>query len=572
MAHTTNAAEVSTGPVPIVLGVTGHRDLREGDLPALTDEVRGIIETLRSKYPHTPLKLLSPLAAGADRLVAQVARKCGVGVIVPLPWPNGVHDALRHRTGDRQEFDDLFDRAEQTVELPLAEGVSARDIQQSDQARDKQYARTGAYIARHSQILIALWDGEDHPDSGTAQVVRWQQTGVAAPFAASIGLLDELENGPVYHITTPRANRSSEAKEVATVYRYPASDESDEVAANRFDKLWRHIDTFNASVAQASPALQAQSEQSRKWILSEDEWAAQPPPLRSLFDCFVLADAASIVFRDTTLRTLKGLFVMMLAALLCYEVYTHLFVDIWPLLLVYLLLLGGVSLWHRRSSRAELQAKYLDDRALAEALRVQCFWRMAGLSDSVVDHYLRNLRSELDWIRQALRATNLVHGGHQTAVAVGPDTLNVVRERWVEDQLKFFRKGATRDEEKQAWWHRRARWLFAAAAGLAGVQLVLHLVTGHLNHVLAVLVFVAIACSALCHEYAEMQAYSVQAKRYDWMRSFFETGHQQLQALIKAGKLAEAQAVIRELGQEALHENAEWLLQRRHRPLRPPQV
>ena len=31
--------------------------------------------------------------------------------------------------------------------------------------------------------------------------------------------------------------------------------------------------------------------------------------------------------------------------------------------------------------------KYFDYRALAEGLRVQIFWRIAGLRDSVADHY-----------------------------------------------------------------------------------------------------------------------------------------------------------------------------------------
>ncbi len=572
MTELINPADSAVGPVPLVLGVTGHRDLRDEDLPAIKTEVRNVFAGLKAKLRHTPLKLLSPLAAGADRLVADLALDCGVGLIVPLPWPEGVHDSLIHRTGDRQQFDDLLSRAEQTVHLPLADGLLPEDVRQSDSARDRQYGLTGAYIARHSQILIALWDGEDLPDSGTAQVVKWQQTGVAAPFAVSIGRLDELENGPVCHVITPRTSRPSEGQTVRTVTRNPATFQNEAEADRTCDELWRHIDTFNSDVTSGSSALAAQAELSREWILSEDEWASQSPPLKAMFDCFVLADAVSIVFRDTTLRTLKGLFLTMLTALLCYEVYTHLFVDVWPLLLGYLILLGGVFLWQQWSLRKELQSRYLDSRALAEALRVQCFWRMAGLNDSVVDHYLRNLRSELDWIRQALLAVNLVHGGHQSPAPADSESLTVVQSRWVKAQLKFFENGAARDEEKEGWWHRRSRWLFAAAAGLASVQLVVHLATHHLNHVLAVLVFVAIACSALCHEFAELQAYSIQAKRYDWMRSFFRTGNQQLEGLIKSSEYGEAQEVIRELGREALQENAEWLLQRRRRPIRPPQV
>ena len=48
--------------------------------------------------------------------------------------------------------------------------------------------------------------------------------------------------------------------------------------------------------------------------------------------------------------------------------------------------------------------------ALAEGLRIQIFWRLAGISDAAADHYLRKQRSELDWIRRAMRAHDLGPG------------------------------------------------------------------------------------------------------------------------------------------------------------------
>src|SRR5437773_400418 len=59
--------------LPLVIGITGHRDLRGEDRAALEQQVRGIFMDLRNRYPATPLYLLSPLAEGADRLVARVA-------------------------------------------------------------------------------------------------------------------------------------------------------------------------------------------------------------------------------------------------------------------------------------------------------------------------------------------------------------------------------------------------------------------------------------------------------------------------------------------------------------------
>jgi hypothetical protein len=48
--------------VPIVLGITGHGDVRETDLPRLRQVVASIFESFARCYHHTPLLLLSSLA------------------------------------------------------------------------------------------------------------------------------------------------------------------------------------------------------------------------------------------------------------------------------------------------------------------------------------------------------------------------------------------------------------------------------------------------------------------------------------------------------------------------------
>ena len=47
-------------------------------------------------------------------------------------------------------------------------------------------------------------------------------------------------------------------------------------------------------------------------------------------------------------------------------------------------LVAAYALW-LWSRRARYQTKYLDYRALAEGLRVQIFWRLAGISDAAAD-------------------------------------------------------------------------------------------------------------------------------------------------------------------------------------------
>ena len=87
--------DTSFEPLPLVIGVTGHRDLRETDIPLLKKALDNIFERLEDEDadPHhlpewlrqlmlgrldkrtgaTPMIVLSALAEGADQLVAQVA-------------------------------------------------------------------------------------------------------------------------------------------------------------------------------------------------------------------------------------------------------------------------------------------------------------------------------------------------------------------------------------------------------------------------------------------------------------------------------------------------------------------
>src|SRR6516225_11001210 len=77
--------------LPLVIGVTGHRDLREADVPRLETEVARVIAALRADYlqndAETPIIVLAALAEGADRLVARVALALGARLIAPLPMP-----------------------------------------------------------------------------------------------------------------------------------------------------------------------------------------------------------------------------------------------------------------------------------------------------------------------------------------------------------------------------------------------------------------------------------------------------------------------------------------------------
>src|SRR6187455_2878634 len=104
--------------VPLVVGVTSHRNLVPREADALRAAVREFLTQLQRDYPELPLVLLSSLAEGGDQLVAREALACGVKLVAPLPLP--VADCAEDfapgelRTG----FLELCGEAE-VLELPL---------------------------------------------------------------------------------------------------------------------------------------------------------------------------------------------------------------------------------------------------------------------------------------------------------------------------------------------------------------------------------------------------------------------------------------------------------------------
>src|SRR5207342_373532 len=66
----------------------------------------------------------------------------------------------------------------------------------------------------------------------------------------------------------------------------------------------------------------------------------------------------------------------------------------------------GVFWWHRPCRTEEHDHDY---RALAEGLRVQFAWCLAGLNRSAAAHYMERERNELEWIRSALSSLSMPH-------------------------------------------------------------------------------------------------------------------------------------------------------------------
>ncbi|EKO39307.1 MAG: hypothetical protein B193_1989 [Solidesulfovibrio magneticus str. Maddingley MBC34] len=575
----------SLGPIPIVIGVTGHRLLREADRPALMAAFSRILGQLRRDYPHTPFLVLSALAEGADRLAAWVALDfpgTQLGALLPLPPAEYLHDFA----GDdsRAEFQNLLDAAATRIVVSQPQGDTALDLRQPE-VRVRQYAKVGAAIVNNCHILAAFWDGLEGEPGGTADVVGYKLLGIP-PHLFCRTLLEPMETGPVAHIATPRQSRpATEATVAPGVVRWFFPDKAGKRdnpnpplgRQNNWDVL-HNIERCNQDI------LALRRDDPAAITNSLASLAASPPPealspdLQELAQRFAEADALANRHQRKTIFAFKALLVLGLLFVgeMQLEKSTVVagFGD--ALFMVVFVLAFGIY-W--LAKHGGWQQRFLDYRGLSEGLRVQFFWRAAGLDQCVADHYMRRQCGELDWIRQAIRGVTA--GSPPPLPASGP-WLAWVKTAWIDGQYRYFAGTPENGQEGSA--KREARRFarinkFAVPLAVAGSILTLLSKMGHAMHIslpgwlgqsCQLLGPLLLALAVAIKAYAETMAYKENSRRYEKMAFLFAQGRQAATELLLQDEQDQCRRVLLEIGKEALAENGDWLLQHRARPLKMP--
>jgi hypothetical protein len=168
------------------VGFTGHRDLgiANADCSAasgaetleqeLSGQISRVIADIRQAiksrgwgklYTDKPpiVKFISSLAEGSDRIGARCALEAGLPMLYCLPFQRDAYESDFVSAASKQEYRELLSASEAVFEI---------DFERNHPV--KAYFHAGRVMVDHSDILIAVWDGED-PDhiGGTAHVVDY---------------------------------------------------------------------------------------------------------------------------------------------------------------------------------------------------------------------------------------------------------------------------------------------------------------------------------------------------------------------------------------------------------------
>ncbi|OPY55903.1 MAG: hypothetical protein A4E55_02358 [Pelotomaculum sp. PtaU1.Bin035] len=454
-----------------------------------------------------------------------------------------------------------------------------------------------AYIVHHSQILIALWNGvETGNPGGTSDVVNFKLKGVPERLIPQQSILYPADIGPVHHIVTPRRGQPEPQNGALELVIKP-----DQQAKVKIDRILEQINEFNRVSKVNHSKIKEQIDISKKQLIPDEDASKLSSAGQTIRECYALADALALHYQKRRQSTLNSLFFLAGMAIIAFEFYAHLFREIFWLLIFYPAFLAIAYFLYRlvKNKKRDFQNKFLDYRALAEGMRVQLFWRIAGLKNEVADHYLYKQRNELRWIRKAVRNWNLLAGDdkqgdnnkYSTSGQRFHNYITMVLNYWVNDQYKFFNSRVGKNHLKIKKHKLIIETLFIAGVSIASFVVIIDIVNclfnvelikgitynashsqedGFFRHLLIVCMGLLPAAAATLEGYDEKMAYSEQTKQYERMKDVFEGAKREFEKSLAEQNCSDASEIAFELGTEALSENGDWVLMYRERPLTAP--
>jgi hypothetical protein len=389
---------------------------------------------------------------------------------------------------------------------------------------------------------------------------------------------------------------------------------------------------FNRQSA-ADDRLRARIARSKRELLPREVQRQLPVDSRAVLERYGVADALALRFAGTMRNVQLCIHGLALLGLASFEFFAHVQSDpngpwqmTWlALALAFFLAAYLLYLWG-----AKFQDLYQDYRALAEGLRVQFFWRLADVDASVADYYLGKHRTELDWIRNALRNWSIPVNRLERDCR-----LDLALKYWVKDQYDYFR--GRPDDEDARRISRCVKWCLVGAAVAAlvypsslavpsgggwrtvsiitlatvlpltfvafllsgairsigkswrhaayafGIGAIL-LVAGEIGFaavrhslkasdsdtsrtVVTLVIALLLVFAALVQHYGEKMGFREHAKLYRHMRDLFDRA---LRHMNRAHSKQLQQELLHDLGIFALEENGDWVMLHRERPLEVP--
>lgn len=531
----------NTGKIPINVGIIGSPDA------ILTAQHKNLIENLfkdlAANYPHSPVCLFSNAATKADRLAATLFLNLKAAnekykekfeLIIPLSQDDhSSYDADDERT-------DILAKAKRKFFVTQVHNRSGRS----------PYSDTLKFAADNSLILIALWNGLDDKD-GIAELVSFKRFGdednVAKNTFEYEGSVIIIPGSPdVGEIAESSINNESESLLNKAL--------GDSTISQALDKI-EEINSESSKIASGSE------------FLSQNELTDNPDDLseaqKSILNIYSDLDILSLQHHKRYNLTVSCLFITGFFIITSFGIYTNIWLsDSMLAIAILFIFLAGIIYYY--SKKTNHHTKYIYSRTLAEALRIQFYWNVAGINDKVSDYILRIHRKEFVWIEHILSS---VYGTTYSTSQITEKTVNNLATNWVKKQAVFFDSSIKKMNQKIAIYQiiSNASFLTAAVLLLSIFFLDKLYIRNNWMNFLQVLIGTLLGIFALIRGYIQIKGYAQLLNQYELMKVLYTKAENKINSLdLDSERSGSRLAYLKELffiiGTESLIENGTWYL------------
>lgn len=420
-------------PLRLRIGVTGSRHLKNEE--SLRKQVEIIFSnrwreafSLEGRKAiaaasATPLALtlVSPLAEGADRLVAQIGLAhpaCSLEAV--LPFSREEYSKDFETAVSREEFTRLLARAHRVVELDTDASGKNNGLT-PEEARREGYYRAGEQVVERCDFLIALWDGQPaRGRGGTAEIVELATERGKPVFIIST-------QSP-YEVTLRNAGvlQCGHIERLNAFNRYPLDSTSMQQAIYN-EHLCRLLDQSAASIVPEEVKQTIRERLLPRYIRASVIATANQGKYLDAGWFGYLISTGSVAILAIAIVFSHG---NLLGSAILYGIE--------------LVALATALFWIHRAHHAKVHERWLENRSLAERLRNVFFKVACGIRPSHIQNENQNdpvTNSSEDWGSAALievceTLPDLPLPSAQQAAAYA----EFVRTCWIQDQIHYHQK------------------------------------------------------------------------------------------------------------------------------------
>ncbi len=367
--------------IPLIIGVVGHRDIDPDCIDSARERFITILREYRSKFPKTPILLLTSLASGVDLLAAKAALEVeGVSIGTLLPFEIEEYRATFENPTDLDSFDML-------ASLSVFIFNTTNRKKENNLKIDQMYRNNTRFLANHSDVLIAFWDGNiTNLVGGTADTVLYKLRKQHRPNSLEDVLVNQREFGSVVVIPIDRINS------FATTCGGPAYG-------------------LEEGTAKEIPVTISQD----KIAVKKDFWNSLPIPLNSelsnsqnshcdnlRYRAVKSSDKLRTKFRRSILIILGSGFFFIASIELQAQTESK------SIAAISLVVVAASLIIFQLSRKRRVKEKYQQLSAITEASRIQEFWNSAGVKLEASDFFLLGTDHKNDWMRSLIRTVNFL--------------------------------------------------------------------------------------------------------------------------------------------------------------------